>query len=210
MTAVILMVIAGCVTSNSKTVYVGMITTLLLLINPRDLLSYKTVVVVISSIIVVAIVYQYFPNYFNNLYSLFDEELAEEGGGSSIALRQRQLEVAMEMFHQNPILGNGPGALVVLRTIGQWDDILGAEGALLTILPERGIVGYLVYLFTFIYFFISSIKIIPPYAIFVFLLAIFVMEVVSGIGDMTLAWALIIATRRAYQLDKKNKYFFPS
>lgn len=198
----IALAITGCITSNSKTAYLGMFVMLLLLVKPSQLLSYKTVLLIITAILVVVVAYQYVPGYFDNIMSLFDKDLAEEGGGSTVVARQRQLAVALEMFQQNPLFGNGPGALTILKKIGHGSDILGAEGALLSILPERGIIGYLVYLFTFVYFYVTSRKIIPTYFAFFFLLSIFTMEVVSGIGDVTLYWALIIAIRKMYILDR--------
>ena len=146
--------------------------------------------------------YNYFPNYFDNIYSLFDEEIASEGGGSTIDVRERQLEVALSMFKQNPILGNGPGSINVLKAFGDNSDILGAEGALLTILPERGAIGYAVYLFTFVYFFFTNRKIIPTFELFIFLLSLFAMEVVSGLRDMTLYYCLLFAMRRICLIKK--------
>ena len=205
MITAIALAITGCITSNSKTAYLGMFVMLLLLVKLSQWLSYKTVLVIITAILVVVVAYQYVPGYFDNIGSLFDKDLAEEGGGSTVIARQRQLAVALEMFQQNPLLGNGPGSLTILRRIGHGSDILGAEGALLSILPERGIIGYLVYLFTFVYFYVTSRKIIPTYLIFIFLLSTFIMEIVSGIGDMTLCWAFIIALRRIYLLTERKR-----
>ena len=106
------------------------------------------------------------------------------------------------MFKQNPILGNGPGSISVLKAFGDNSDILGAEGALLTILPERGAIGYAVYLFTFIYFFFTNRKIIPTFELFIFLLSLFAMEVVSGLRDMTLYYCLLLAMRRICLIKK--------
>lgn len=197
----IIMCIIGCIVSNSKTPLLGMVVMLMLFLKPSQLLSKKTIIIVVSIILVITILYQIIPSYFNNILSLFDKDLAEEGGGSSIMLRQRQLVIAWEMFQQNPILGNGPGSLTVLRRMSHGEDILGAEGALLSILPERGLLGYLVYLFTFVYFFRTSKGIIPTYKILIFLLSYFLTEIVSGIGDMTLCWAFIIAMRHIYLLN---------
>ena len=216
MTITIVILITGCVTSNSKTAYLGMMTMLLLLVRPRTLLNIKTILIILSIVIAVIIAYEYVPGYFNNILSLFDEDMAEEGGGSTIATRQRQLDMAMEFFRQNPLFGNGPGSLMILRQIGEGSDILGAEGAHLTILPERGVLGYMIYLFTFVYFFITSKRIIPSFFIFIFLLALFVMEIASGLRDMTLYYSLLIALRRIYQLDnlkvkrKKSQINFES
>lgn len=200
----ITLAITGCVTSNSKTAYLGMFVMLLLFVRPSQWLSYKAVLMIIAAILVVAVAYQYVPGYFDNIFSLYDKELAEEGGGSSIVLRQRQLAVALEMFQQNPLFGNGPGSLTILRTIGHGNDILGAEGAHLSILPERGLFGYIVYLATFVYFFFTMKEIMPAYKIFVFLFALLIMEIVSGLRDMTLYWSLLIAIRRIYILKSKK------
>ena len=204
MITAIALAITGCITSNSKTAYLGMFVMLLLLVKPSQWLSYKTVLVIITAILVVVVAYQYVPGYFDNIGSLFDKDLAEEGGGSTVIARQRQLAVALEMFQQNPLLGNGPGSLTILRRIGHGSDILGAEGAHLSILPERGLIGYVVYLATFIYLFVTMRKIMPTFKIFIFLFALFAMEIASGLRDMTLYWSLIIAIRKVYILDREK------
>lgn len=205
--AAIILTIAGCITSNSKTCYIGMFVMLMLLTNPSQLLRIRTLGVIAFIVIVVFVLYRYVPNYFDNIFSLFDEDLAEEGGGSTIATRERQLTAMFNMFQQSPILGNGPGALNILKEMNESNEaILGAEGALLSILPERGLLGYLVYLFSFYYIFRSSKRIVPTYLIFIYLLSVFAMEVVSGIGDMTLYWAIVIAIRRTYLLNGINSH----
>lgn len=197
--ATILLVI-GAIISNSKTCYVGLFIMLLLVVNPKRLLNFKTVLGFFIAVIAVIVLYNYFPGYFNNVLSLFDGDLADEGGGSTVAVRERQLEVALHMFSEKPLFGYGPGTLNVLKSVGNNSDILGAEGAHLSILPERGFVGYMVYLATFAYFYMTMKKIMPPYKIFIFLLALFIMEIVSGLRDMTLYWSLLIAIRRTYLL----------
>lgn len=202
---IVILCIIGCITSNSKTPLFGIMLILTLFFRPSQLLSGRTLLIFLSLILVIIIAYQIIPAYFNNIISLFDKKVAEDDGGSTVIARQRQLVVALEMFSQNPILGSGPGSLAILRRIGHGSDILGAEGAHLSILPERGLIGYTVYLATFVYFFLTMRKIMPAFKIFIFLLSMFVMEVVSGIGDMTLGWGLIIVMRRIYLLNSRKE-----
>ncbi|MEE3415798.1 MAG: O-antigen ligase family protein [Prevotella sp.] len=194
-----LLLIIGCITSNSKTSYLGLAVMLLMIFDTKKILNMRVLFLVG---VLFLVFYNFFPNYFDNIYSLFDEEIASEGGGSTIDVRERQFEVALSMFKQNPILGNGPGSISVLKAFGDNSDILGAEGALLTILPERGAIGYAVYLFTFIYFFFTNRKIIPTFELFIFLLSLFAMEVVSGLRDMTLYYCLLLAMRRICLIKK--------
>ena len=87
----------------------------------------------------------------DNFYSLVDSKIAEEGGGSTVHGREIQFRAALNMFELNPLFGNGPGSIAVLKNIGNNNEILGAESSWMQILPERGLFGAIVYIYMYIY-----------------------------------------------------------
>lgn len=154
-------------------------------------------------IIVCLIVILFFPDYLNNYTGLFDSKVAEEGGGSTIEGRQSQFRVAQKMFEMNPLFGNGPGSIGTLKAIG-FGDIKGAESSWMQILPERGLFGAIVYLFTYACVFKKFKPILGTKGIFFFLLSLFVMETATGILDMAVWGTVLIVVRRTTILNQQN------
>ena len=147
----------------------------------------------------------YFPGYINNYLSLFNPDIATEGGGSSIKGRQIQFETALRLFYLNPIFGNGCGSIPILKVTQNANDILGAESSWMQILPERGIFGAIVYIYWYIYVFKKLLINVPKKITLYLLLSIFVMETATGMLDMALYSTIIIATRKFFQIHKKRK-----
>lgn len=190
---VITILILGCFSSNSKTAFLGLFVMLLMLLNLK-VLNMRILVPILMVFVFISL---FSSNYLKSVYSIFDENLAEQGGGSTLETRERQYEVAWDMFLHSPIVGNGPGSNVYMKKMeDEYLDLLGSEGAILKILPERGIIGYLVYLFGFVYLFITNRKRMSSYIIFVFLASLFAMELASGLRDKTLFYALLLVMRK--------------
>lgn len=196
-----IMLLAGIFTCNSKTAYIGILFFSLGLFYFRNLFNLR---IIFSVIIITIVVVTYFPEYLLNFTSLFNENIAEEGGGSTIALRITQFTIAKKMFLMNPLLGNGLGSINILRASSNaFAHILGAESSWLRILPERGILGALLYIYTFIYIFQILSKSIPKKIIFSFLLGLLVMETATGLIDMVMYMPYLIVLRQMYNLEKK-------
>ncbi len=196
------LLIIGVFISNSKQAYLSIIVVALCFYRLRKLLNYR----IILPIIIVIFIWQYFPELFNNYFSLVDEELAEEGGGSTIELRKMQYDVAWDMFKLNPLVGNGPGSINAFKLADDYyKGIRGAESIWLDVLPERGIIGAIAYLFMFIFLFNKGKKVIPSKPLFFYLLTIFVAENAGGQKDATLYLCVLLAVMRYYQLYPINK-----
>ena len=196
----IFLLIAGVFEANSKQGMVGLVVLSLCFFKPSQFLNYKFFLIVAF----VGFIWWQYPTVFNNLFSLFDEELAEQGKGSSIALRKEQYAVAWEMFKMNPIFGNGPGSLGTLKNMEiSYEAIRGAESIFLSLLPERGLIGVFVYLFMYFYLYYILKDKMPQRILIYYLLTVFVIEVAGGRKDITLYWGMLIATSRYFQLYGK-------
>ena len=194
------MLIAGVIMSNSKQAYLGL---LLMILSLYPLKSVFNVRIVLPLLIILVLVFVYAPDYLNNYMSLTDKNLAEEGGGSTVALRESQYRIAWRMFLQSPIIGNGISSIGVLKRHADNAGILGAESSWLEILPERGILGAIVYLYLYTELWKMK-RYVDKKTLFFFLLSVFVMELSGGIKDMSI-WCLVLLTIYRYnQLSSKE------
>lgn len=191
----------GLFLANSKTAYVGLVFLLLGLFRLKQILNIK---VILSILIIVAAFFYLFPNYLLNFTSLFDTDIAEEGGGSTVEGREAQFAIALKMFNMNPIFGNGPGSISILKQVGSNSDILGAESSWMQILPERGILGALAYIIFYISIFIRCSKYIPKKIIGFLLVGLFVMETATGIISAIYFMPAIIVIYKLYKSRKKS------
>ena len=195
------MLIAGVIMSNSKQAYIGL---LLMILSLYPLKSVFNIKIVLPVLIILFVVFVYAPDYLNNYLSLTDKNLAEEGGGSTVALRESQYRIAWRMFLQSPIIGNGISSIDVLKHHVTNEDIFGAESSWLRILPERGILGAIVYLYLYTELWKMK-RFVDKKTLFFFLLSVFVMELSGGIKDLSI-WCLVLLTVYRYnQLTNKDK-----
>lgn len=196
----ILLLFIGIFIANAKTGYIGLIFFLFSLFSVKQLFNVR---IIAPIIIVLSTILIFFPEYINNFYSIFDKKLAIEGGGSTVEVRKKQFDIALRMFDMNPLFGNGPGSINILKKQGM-EDILGAESSWMQILPERGMFGVITYIYLYAYSYRHFIKIIPRKVIFFFLFGLLVMETATGLLDMTLWGCVILAIRRLYQIERTS------
>ena len=195
-----LYILLGIFLCNSKTGMIGLVFVLLSLYSIKKLVNPLYFIIFLFFAVLLVIV---FPEYLQNFTSLFDPDVAEEGGGSTVAGRQRQFIIAMRMFSYNPIFGNGIGSIDVLKEISDNSDILGAESVWMQILPERGLFGMLAYCYIFFAYYKCMIKEIPQKILFFFLFSIFVMSTVTGEISQSYWGIVIIAAYRMFRNKKK-------
>lgn len=195
------LLIAGVLMSNSKQVYVGFLVMFFSLYPFKAVFQPKLIIpVVLASIAVIV----YVPDYLNNIFSLTNEQLAEEGGGSTIALRETQYMIAFDMFAQNPLIGNGVAALSVLKQNMAFEGILGAESVWLSILPELGLLGAFAYLYMY-YSIWNGNKFMSKKVLLFFLLSIIVVEFAGGLKDISIWGVVLVAVYRYNQISKLKK-----
>lgn len=197
-----IMILLGVFLCNSKTGLLGLVLVLISLFPIKQIITPKTFFLffIFATILLVC-----FPEYLQNIVSLFDSDVAAEGRGSTIEGRQRQFEVATRMFLYNPILGNGIGSIDVLKKIGDNSDILGAESVWMQILPERGIFGMWTYCYLYIAYYKHMSRHLPHRLLFFFLLSILVMSSVTGEITQSYWGVVLIAAERVF----KERQFLP-
>ena len=177
----------GVFMSLSKQAYIGLFFMLLSLYPISTIVNIKKALPLLVIFILIII---YVPEYVDNILSLSDEKLAEEGGGSTIALREQQYDIAWKMFNSSRFIGNGIGSIDVMKSSDVFSGILGAESAWLNILPERGLFGAFSYLYLYIYLWKFK-KYINQKVLLFFLLSIFIIENTGGIKDISI-WGVVL------------------
>lgn len=192
----------GIVFSNSKG---PMLLAIFIILTQYGIKQIFNPLVIAPVVIVFLIILIYFPDYLLNFTSLFDSDVADEGGGSSITLRQRQMVAALQLFSRNPIFGNGIDSVVYFRESG-FEEILGAESIWLSLLPDQGIIGVLAYLYMFLCVYNRSKNIIPFKTLFFFLIGILIFDTTNGTAYGRLSWwiGVLLCIRKYYKLKKYN------
>ena len=94
----------------------------------------KKIIIYTIPILVLLVV---FPDFFNNVYDSFVHH--EQTGGSSIELREIQLEASLFYLNKSYLWGNGLGYVGIAESM---DNLLyGAESIIFKVMIDRGIVG---------------------------------------------------------------------
>lgn len=199
---IVVLLLACIILSNSKTPFVGFPFFVLSAIPLGKLMKGQTLMFLLICVLGGMIAYTYNENIFNNFISLFDKNLMEEGGGSSTSLRERQFEVGLSMFAQNPLFGNGVNSIgYMMRANDKYADLLGSESSWLKILPERGIVGVVVYLFLYSYMYQILKKSMGKKSSMLFLMGMMGMETATGFMSSIIYMPIIIVIHRIHELE---------
>ncbi len=210
LTLTLVLLIVGTFLSNSKGPMLLMVVLLFMIFKASDLFRPRIVVACVTGLVVL---FTYFPGYVNSFMSIIDEDLAEEGKGSSVELREKQLGVAMNLFSTSPIIGHGPQSLRQLKDTAEGDGIMGAESIWLKTMPERGLIGVLSFLFFYLIVFFRFKRVMPLYSLIIILCGLGLIETTNGQRDMLLYVPLFIVLYRFHCFrvlgdDKKQKVTF--
>lgn len=189
----IILLLIGVFLSNSKTPIVGLMFFAVGIFSLKDITRPQVLLFFIIAFIVLL---TYFPNYVNNFIALFDSSVADEGGGSNTQMRVRQFEVGLKLFYKSPILGNGVGSISVFMNNLSNTDLLGSESSWLKILPERGIVGAIVYLYLYWIMYKKLLPYMHKKALVCFLLGLLAMETATGFMSMPIYGSIVIILYR--------------
>lgn len=187
--------------SNSKTPMAGLLFFIFAFFTLKQVVNFKTIVILF---IIITIILVYAPNYLNNIIALFDSDVAEEAGGSNVAMRTRQFEVALNMFYNNPLFGNGVGSISTMMKIGNNADLLGSESSWLKILPERGIMGVIAYITLYVQMYKRWKVVMHNREILFFLFGLLTMETATGFMDFTLYGSILVLIYRYKVLMSNN------
>lgn len=193
----IYLLLVGIICSNSKTPLLGLLIFLPCLFRIDQIVNLRTIALLI---ITCFFLYEYAPNYFNNFFSLFDEELAEEGGGSTLQLREIQYGIIKKLFYNSPIVGNGiNSAMYFSKNVAGYEDIMGAESVWFKILPDQGIIGGIAYVCKYVSYYLIGKNIIPTKILLGMLLSLFVMETSTGNLSFVFFSSLIFTLKIYYK-----------
>lgn len=200
---VLLLLLFGVVCSNSKTPMLGLGVLMFALFRFKDVFNIKFLIALVLCMVLLSV---YAPNYVNNLFSLTDEELADEGGGSTIAVRKMQLNTVMHIFYQSPLIGTGIGAVNCFsKNIVEYGELLGAESQWFQLFVDQGILGCIAYIYMYFVMINFCKGIVPSKTYKFFLASVLVMETTTG-GINLLLWLPILIAIRRYYLLQKCKY----
>lgn len=189
-----LLLIIGCFLSNTKQAYIGIVVIMMCYIKPKYIFNIRMIFIIFT----LAVIVYLYPELLNNFLSLTDERLAEEGGGSTVELRQMQWGITLNLFQKNPLFGNGPETLAYFKQSVEYEGILGAESVWFVILPQLGLLGAVTYIFSFIYLFFRLKKDMPFRIALFFLLTVFLIETGGGQKDMAIHFGMMIVVWRIY------------
>lgn len=195
------LLLLGVLMSNSKTPMAGLLFFIFAFFTLKQVVNFKTIVILF---IIITIILVYAPNYLNNIIALFDSDVAEEAGGSNVAMRTRQFEVALNMFYNNPLFGNGVGSISTMMKIGNNADLLGSESSWLKILPERGIMGVIAYITLYVQMYKRWKVVMHNREILFFLFGLLTMETATGFMDFTLYGSILVLIYRYKVLMSNN------
>lgn len=131
--------------------------------------------------------------------------LPTRGGGSNVAMRTRQFEVGLSLFERSPLVGNGIGSIAVFMKGGNNADLLGAESSWLKILPERGLVGVIVYLYLYFTMYRKLLPYMSKRPLICFLGGILAMETATGFLNMVIYGSIVIVLYMIGNLHKTAK-----
>lgn len=185
----ILLLVVGILLSNSKTPLVGLIFFLLAFYNLKFIFNPK---LLLLAILVIFTVYNYTPGYIDNIVALFDNKVADDGGGSTNIMRMRQFEIGLELFSRNPLLGNGIGSIAAFMKNITYAELYGSESSWLKILIERGILGCIAYLYLYVVLFRKMKEYLTIRETTYFLLGLIAMETATGFMNFALFISIII------------------
>lgn len=136
------------------------------------------------------------------LDNLFRLSALNETEDNSYTLRKNIAEFAYSQIIKNPIFGIGPGNEYLLMTEVHAPH-KGMESASLLMLEERGILGFLFYLYTVIYNFLATknfVKIVIGIVIF----SVDFSETVCVLPQLTTFLAIFLAVSKNEQLSKSE------
>lgn len=191
------LLILGTFLSNSKTPLLGLFIVTLSFFKLKQIFNYK---VILSLACCIIIVYTYFPNYLINLTALIDDKVAQEGGGSSVALRMMQFNSAFELFLKSPLWGYGIAGPEVSSYVKS--QILGLESSWLQVPIQRGLIGLLLYIYLYIFIY-NKLKIYMNKKQLYGLIGSFLaMETATGVLPFSLFGGVIIVIYKYMQFNK--------
>lgn len=200
----VVLLVSGIIFCNSKGPLFAFCIMLFAFYRPRQIFNIK---VTLPLLILVFLIVTYMPDYLNNFLAMTDEDIAEEGGGSTVEMRQEQLSLCLKIFEMNPLFGMGVGAAQYYsKNIAGFEGILGAESCWFSLLPNVGLFGSAIYLYSYICLYKNNRKYMPYKVLSIFLIMIFALDSGTSVPSGRSLWwfSIFFAVSRNYELYDKN------
>lgn len=144
-------------------------------------------------------------NNFEYLDDLFRLSALSETEDNSFTIRKRIAEFAMNLIYQRPIFGVGVGNEFLLMQSTNAPH-KGMESATMLLLIERGVFGYIIYLFVLFYKFLTAKKNITKVLIGVVFISVDFTETVCVLPQLTSFIAIYLAvTENSLNLSLPSK-----
>lgn len=160
---------------------------------------------IIAILIIVPLTFSLAEKIYDDIYdSLTVENAYEYTGGSSLAMREVQLEISLREFSKSPIIGNGTKYLA--ETKKQASEILGAESIWFILLIEKGLIGIIAFLV--LVFYPITVKKTgnprPYWALAIAWIFLNTMSTIPGLNN-TFYYTLIILLYKAELFERETK-----
>lgn len=126
--------------ANARGPLVFLMVSALSLVDLKNKNFYKLVIV---GVILLVVASPLLSDYFDNLLSIFDSKAQEKVGGSNAEMRFDQLDAAIELMKQSPLVGFGYKFMFVLHT-SLVKRLLGFESIWFKIFTQFGLLGFFV------------------------------------------------------------------
>lgn len=194
--------ILGTFLSNSKTPLLGLFIVVLSFVQLKQIFNLKIVLGLVCCITIIII---YFPNYLVNLTALVDDNIAQEGGGSSVAMRMMQFTTAFELFLKSPLWGYGIAGPEVSSYVKS--QILGLESSWLQVPIQRGLIGLFLYIYLYIFIYNKLKKSMNKKQLIGLMCSFLAMETATGVLPFSLFGGIIIIIYKYMQINKFNQQF---
>ena len=163
--------------------------------------------IVLPLVIVLGLSLPMMTGMYDDIYSAMTAENTwDYQGGSSLAMREMQLNVSLIEFNKSPVIGNGTKYLAqAMDYYGA--ELLGAESIWFGLLIEKGVIGIIAFVVILIYpLFMRRLRYKKIYlSLALGWLAINTMTTIPGLGN-TFYYTLIILLYKAQLLNENEKY----
>lgn len=126
--------------ANARGPLVFLMVSALSLVDLKNKNFYRLVIV---GVILLVVASPLLSDYFDNLLSIFDSKAQEKVGGSNAEMRFDQLDAAIELMKQSPLVGFGYKFMFVLHT-SLVKRLLGFESIWFKIFTQFGLLGFFV------------------------------------------------------------------
>ena len=140
-----LLLFSGVFFANSRSPMICCALAVLPAIRVQKLLSARNIIIFSAGVLVLL---PYILPYLDNISSIFQKD--SDVGGSSIAMRAMQFNVAINQFLESPIVGKGIRSIETFVIKEYEDEILGAESVWIKLMIERGLIGMISYILVYV------------------------------------------------------------